>query len=214
MTATSPLDARAAAPPDQPARRLRVIALVGIDGAGKTTQADWLAAWLTSAGIPATYYLNAGGRRWFGRLAQRLGRRDAEDLLGRRGLVLVETALRWLAIARALLLSRLRGSVAVMDRYAYCQYAAIRARNGRYERLARFLFATFPAPDHTFLLTLPPTQALTRIERRGTDTEELDYLERLDAAYRALPEAGRSTLVDASVDAQSVQRLLRERIAS
>jgi hypothetical protein len=42
----------------------RLIALVGIDGSGKTTQAQRLAAWLTESGTPALYALNAGGRRW------------------------------------------------------------------------------------------------------------------------------------------------------
>jgi hypothetical protein len=51
----------AAGPPRSP----RVIALVGIDGSGKTTQAHRLAATLTAQGTPATYWQNAAGRRWF-----------------------------------------------------------------------------------------------------------------------------------------------------
>lgn len=194
-------------------RRPRVVALIGIDGAGKTTQARWLAAWLTGNGTRATYHLNASGRRWFGRLAQRLGRRDAEDLLGHRGVVLTEMLLRWLAIARALLLGRLHGSVAVMDRYAYCQYAAISVRGGRYERLARRLFGIFPPPDRTFLLAVPPAEALTRIERRATDTEDPRYLARLDEAYRTLPEAAGFEIIDASQSLEAVQKQLRDHLA-
>ena len=52
-------------PPAAP-RRLRTIALVGIDGSGKTTQAHHLAAELSARGLRATYRRNAGGRRWFG----------------------------------------------------------------------------------------------------------------------------------------------------
>jgi thymidylate kinase len=167
-----------------------VIALVGIDGSGKTTQARRLADALTAAGAPATYWQNAGGRRWFGRLARRLGRRDAQRLLGRRGLLLVESALRWLAIARALVRSRLTGRVAVMDRYAVCQYASIRAHGGRRggERLARLAYRVFPPPDLTLFLAVEPGEAYRRIEARGTDHESVDYLAAAQAAYRALPE--------------------------
>lgn len=192
--------------------RPRVIALIGIDGAGKTTQAEWLAAALSENGIRATYHLNAGGRHWFGRIAQRFGRPDAESILGSRGLILMETVLRWLAIARALLLSRLHGSVAVMDRYSYCQYAEIIARGGRFERLARWLFGLFPRPDWVFFLAVTPTVAAARIERRATDSEDLDYLVRFDAAYRGLPEAASFEIVDADRSPETIQKDLLSRV--
>src|SRR3954454_2205298 len=84
-------------------RPLRTVALVGIDGSGKTTQAHQLATALAARGLPAAYRRNASGRRWFGRLAGKLGRRDGEHLLGRRAMLLIESVLRWLAILRTLL---------------------------------------------------------------------------------------------------------------
>ena len=113
-------------------RRLRTVALVGIDGSGKTTQAHRLAerARRRRACRPPTGS-NAGGRRWFGRLAQRLGRRDGEQPARPRGMLVVESVLRWLAIARALLAALVaQPDIAVMDRYAVCQYASIRAHAG------------------------------------------------------------------------------------
>ena len=62
-----------------------VVALVGIDGSGKTTQAMRLAAALCAAGVPARYGRNAGGRRFLGRVARKLGRDDAVSLLGQPG---------------------------------------------------------------------------------------------------------------------------------
>jgi dTMP kinase len=191
---------------------VRIVAVVGIDGAGKTTQAHDLAVWLTAQGRPADYWQNAGGRRWFGRLARRFGRRDAQGLLGVHGMLLVESALRFLAIARALLRSRLRGRIAVMDRYACCQYASIRAHHGRRERFARHLFGLFPAPDVTFFLAVPPGCAYARVETRGTDHESLAYLAAADAAYRSLPEAAEFVVVDATGNLESVQRALRSRV--
>jgi dTMP kinase len=190
---------------------IRTVALIGIDGSGKSTQAQWLADWLTLTGTPASYHRNAAGRVFFGRVARRLGRRDAEHLLGVRLFLLVETALRWLVIARALLLARLTGTVAVMDRHSACQYVSITVRGGR-PRLARLLFAAFPAPDLICHLAVSPEVAQARVDARGKDHEELDYLKACDHAYRALPEAPAFTVVDAAADPATVQADLRRAV--
>lgn len=195
----------------------RVVALVGVDGSGKTTQAHRLAAVLTVAGLPATYWQNAGGRRWFGRLAKRLGRgTDAQLLLGRAGLLLAESILRWLAIARALLRSRLRGRVAVMDRYAVCQYASIRAHAGSRvaEWLARRAYALFPRPDVTFFLAVDPVEAVRRIDLRAEDHESEGFLATSDAAYRSLPEFGSFVIIDASGTPDEVAAQIDEHLAT
>jgi dTMP kinase len=189
--------------------RAAVIALVGIDGSGKTTQAHLLAAWLTVSGIPAAYWQNAGGRRWFGRLAHRFGRPDAQALLGRRLMLTVEAVLRWLAIARALVWSRLTGRVAVMDRYAPCQYASIRAHGAGRERLARLAYRLFPPPEVTFFLAVPPEEAYRRIELRGADHERYAFLTAAAAAYEALPEAETFVRIDATGPPGAVQEELR-----
>lgn len=172
-----------------------------MDGSGKTTQAHRLTEALTRSGVPATYWQNAGGRRWFGRLAMRLGRgSDAQRLLGRAGLLLVESILRWLAIARALLRSRLSGHVAVMDRYAACQYASFRAHAGSRwaEWLARRAFGLFPEPDVTFFLAVDPAEAVRRIDLRAEDHESEEFLAISAAAYRGLPEFPSFVVVDAN----------------
>jgi thymidylate kinase len=180
---------------------------VGIDGSGKTTQAHRLAAALSRAGVPATYWRNAGGRRWLGRLARRLGRPDGRRLLTRPGLLLTESVLRWLAIARALVRSAPRRQVAVMDRYAVCQYASIRVQGGRWsERVARLAYRVFPRPDVTFLLAVSPAEAYRRIELRGTDHESIDYLAAADRAYRSLPEAAEFVMIDADRPPDEVSR--------
>lgn len=190
--------------------RLRAVALIGIDGSGKTTQAHRLADALTAAGHPATYHRNAGGRRWLGRIAHRLGRPDAQRLVGRDGLLAVESVLRWLAIALALLTCVVTGRTAVMDRYAACQYASIRAHGGqRWERLARAGYRVFPAPQVTFLLTVDPAEAYRRIERRGTDRESMGWLTAAATAYRTLPEYAGFVVVDANGSPEDVSRRIR-----
>jgi dTMP kinase len=194
--------------------RLRAVALIGIDGSGKTTQAHRLAEALTAAGHPATYHRNAGGRRWLGRLAQRLGRPDAQRLVGRNGLLAIESVLRWLAIALALLSCLVTGRTAVMDRWSPCQYASIRAHGGqRWERLARAGYRIFPAPRVTFLLSVDPAEAYRRIERRGTDHETLRWLTTAATAYRTLPEYPSFVVVDANGSPDEVSRRIRAHLA-
>ncbi|NES28897.1 thymidylate kinase [Micromonospora terminaliae] len=190
--------------------RLRAVALIGIDGSGKTTQAHRLAQALTAAGHPATYHRNAGGRRWLGRLAQRVGRPDAQRLVGRNGLLALESLLRWLAIALALVTCLVTGRTAVMDRWSACQYASIRAHGGqRWERLARAGYRVFPPPRVTFLLTLDPAEAYRRIERRGTDHETMQWLSAAATAYRTLPEYGSFVVVDGSGTPEEVSHRIR-----
>lgn len=199
--------------------RLLTVALVGIDGSGKTTQAHRLADDLNRSGVAAHYWQNAGGRRWFGRLARRLGRgADAERLVGRGGMLVIESVLRWLAIARALLRSLLFGRVAVMDRYSVCQYASIRAhrprRFARWEWLARLAYRIFPEPDVTFLLAVDPREAYRRIEQRGTDHESLEFLAAADAAYRSLPEHPDLVVIDANRKPDEVNQAIRAGLAN
>ncbi len=191
--------------------RLRptIVAVIGIDGTGKSTQTGLLAEGLRRDGIPASSFENPGGRPALNALALRLGRRDGQDLVGRRAVVVIETAIRFAAIARALLIARATGQVAVMDRYSPCQYAMMRARGDRGERVVRRIFGAFPAPDVTVLLEAPAAVAQRRVDLRGKDHEELDYLRALDAAYRSLPEAATFEELDAGGAINDVQAALR-----
>jgi len=195
------------------ARKLRTVALVGIDGSGKTTQAHRLAAELAAQGLPAAYRRNAGGRRWFGRLAARFGRRDAEELLGRRLMLLIESLLRWLAILRTLLRRSITRELTVMDRYSFCQYASLRTRSAP-QGPARLAYRLFPQPDVTFLLAVDPAVAYDRIEARGYDHEEMSYLHAAAAAYRALPEYGTFVVIDANGTPDDVSAALHAELAA
>lgn len=191
-------------------RRPPVIAILGIDGSGKTTQAKLLAKWLRDEGRRASYFENPGGRPITDFVARRVGRGDTRGLLGGHGQVLVETSVRSLALARAAMWSRVTGCVAVMDRHASCQVALVRARGDRGERAVRTVMGPFGAPDLVVFLTVPEAVAQRRIEERGYDREELAYLAAFREAYESLPEWPIFRIVDASGSVDDVQATLRE----
>ncbi|MFC7532619.1 thymidylate kinase [Actinoplanes sp. GCM10030250] len=195
---------------------VRTIALVGIDGSGKTTQAHRLAIELSIDGYPAEYRRNAGGRHFVGRIAGFFGREDAEDLIGRRAMLAVESVLRWLAILRTLLRRTVRDEITVMDRYAVCQYASLRSHGGRpaAERRARLAYRLFPAPDVTFLLAVDPEVAHERIERRGYDHESMDYLRAATTAYESLPEYRDFVVINANGTPDEVAAAIRAELAA
>ncbi|WDQ02338.1 hypothetical protein PVK74_11220 [Micromonospora chalcea] len=99
-----------------------MIALLGVDGSGRTNQAEALAEWLRRRGVRARYFENAGGRPLWNRLARALGRADGLALFGRT----VHPALE--ATVRAAAVARLTGRVAVLDRWTWCQDVIMAAR--------------------------------------------------------------------------------------
>lgn len=187
-----------------------LIALVGIDGSGKSTQAARLAQALRARGHRARAFENGGGRPIIDGLAHRLGRADGAALIGRHGRVGTELWLRSLGITRCIAWARATGGIAVMDRYAHCQLATMHARGDQLTApLARRLAAAAPRPDLLLWCAVDPAIAQQRVLARGRDEETIDWLTAFDGAYRQLlpPTA---THVDANGTADAVHAQLVE----
>ncbi|KHL59246.1 dTMP kinase [Xanthomonas cannabis] len=180
-----------------------LIAIEGIDGAGKTTLARSLAATLQTAGARVVSSKEPTNGPWGTQLRQsaatgRLSADDEAELLIRDRHEHVDNL-----IAPALA----RGDIVILDRYfpsmvAY-QGAAGLPLDALLERNA---FA--PRPDVLLLLDLPPPTGLARIRARGdapNHFETQDNLERCRAIFAALELPGKHVL-DASADADSVLR--------
>ncbi|MFG3302645.1 dTMP kinase [Micromonospora chersina] len=185
-----------------------MIALVGVDGSGKSTQARALARRLTARGIPATYFENAGGRPLWNKLARALGRADGPALFGRTLYPALEATVRALAMARTVLVARLAGRTAVLDRWTWCQEVVMAARGDRGRGAVRAAYAIFPRPAVVCFLATSPEVAQRRVAARGIDTEELAHLRALDAAYRALPDFPSFVLLDGDADPDGVAAAL------
>jgi dTMP kinase len=185
----------------------------GIDGCGKSTQAELLAATLREHGQEVVLTREPGGTA--------LGERVRELLLhGAEISPWAEAAL--FAAARAELVATVirpaleRGATVVCDRYLDSSLA--------YQGIARGLGVDHvldlngPAiqgvlPDRTFLLLIDPDEARTRMgaERDRMERSGDDFRALVDAAYREL--AGifpqRIVTVDASLPVDVVARLVR-----
>lgn len=195
----------------------RFVTIEGIEGAGKTTQAAWLAEALERAGFEVVPTREPGGPGRLGSVLRDL-LKDPEVW---RSMELAEIYLYAAARAHhmeALVLPALeRGAVVVCDRFLDSTRAYQGHGRGRPLELIEALHAHPPidrAPDRTLLLEVPPEVGLGRSRERGEagapgyDEESLAFFQRVAAGFDAIAaaEPRRVRRVDGTADAASVHR--------
>jgi dTMP kinase len=165
-----------------------LLALEGIDGAGKTTQARRLEATLGEAGYPVLYTREptAGptGQRLRALIAGgRVGLSPEEEL----DLFVRDRQEHILAVIRPALA---RHQVVLLDRYYFSTMAYQGALGLDPEAIRRRNETFAPRPHLTFVLDLPPSAGLARIRharQSAPDTfEREEYLERVRAIFAGL----------------------------
>lgn len=155
-----------------------LIVLTGIDGSGKSTAAQALAR-----DRGALLLSNYAGRRRISLLAAGFGLRFHARLADA-----VETTIRTFNVLVSHARAHNHPGLVVMDRHLYCQLALRQAKGLPRGRILPCLLRMLPTPDIVIHLVVDPEQALRRVLARATDTESLEELDALDAAYRSLPE--------------------------
>ena len=146
----------------------RLIAFEGLDGSGKSTQLERLAARLRAAGCDVvstrepTEFPSGQRIREMARSGKEL------DL---------EEELRWFVedrrvhVAEVIAPALRAGRIVLTDRYYLSTVAYQGARGLDYEKILADSEAEFPIPDLVVLLEIDPQQAFERVHARGAEIE-------------------------------------------
>lgn len=197
------------------------ISIEGIDGVGKSTQADLLEQFLTSQGHKVLRTFEPGDSE--------VGIEIRKILLHHRGELAPRAEAALFAADRAHHVASMirpaleRGEIVITDRY----FDSSVAYQGAGRELAMdevrdlSLWAVGGLlPNLTILLDLPADVARSRRNSTGTapdrlESEKIDFFERARQAYLELAKAEpeRFLVIDASDDVESMQRAIRARVS-
>jgi dTMP kinase len=186
----------------------RLIAFEGLDGSGKSTQLELLAANLREAGCDVVTTREPtelpSGRRI------REMARSGEELEP-------EEELRWFVedrrehVAQIIAPALAAGRIVLTDRYFLSTVAYQGARGLDYEQILGDSEDAFPIPDLVLLLEIDPQIAFERIHSRGTEIEGVfekrEFLSKVASVFDALdctyleriPGAGEQSQIEAII---------------
>lgn len=178
-----------------------LVAIEGIDGAGKTTLAHTLRGTLAPAGTPVALSKEPTTGRYGMqmRASASTGRLTPDEELRLLILDRKEHVAELIAPALA------RGEIVILDRYFPSNVAYQGAAGLGVDALLE-ANAFAPRPDLLLLLDLPPQTGLERIRRRGDKPnhfETTDNLDRCRAIFRDL-DLPHTCLIDATQSADAV----------
>ena len=164
-----------------------LIAFEGIDGCGKSTQLERLAARLRALGCDVVTTSEPTGFP--------SGQRIRE--MARSGVPLAaEQELRWFVedrrvhVAEVIAPALRAGQIVLTDRYYLSTVAYQGARGLDYEQILADSEAEFPIPDLVLLLEIDPQIGLDRVHARGSELESVfeqrEFLSRVASVFDAL----------------------------
>jgi dTMP kinase len=198
------------------------ITLEGGDGSGKTTQMAALADWLQGQGRTVVQTREPGGTD--------LGVELREIILHRRGYIAPRAEALLYAADRAHHIATLvrpaleRGEVVLQDRYLDSSVAyqgAGRVLDPAEVRQVSLWATEGLLPHLTVLLDLDPAVGRARLDTSRTrydrlEAEQLEFHERVRAAYRALADAEpeRFLVLDATRPVDELQASIRDRVSA
>ena len=178
-----------------------LIAVEGIDGAGKTTIANHLCDFLSKKGYKCVV-LKEPSESIYGKMIKSLKSRPAPET--EMELFLKD---REMDVKDRILPALEEGKIVIMDRYYYSNIAYQSARGLNADRIRELNERIAPKPDLVILLDLSPSKALERIKNREKLSifEEKDYLENVRQKFREIADE-RTVIINAERDLEFVKR--------
>ena len=199
------------------------ITFEGPEGAGKSTQIQRLAAYLTGRGIKVCCTREPGGTPLAERLRavikQYSGKEPIADLTE---LLLIEAA-RVQHVREVILPALAAGKTVICDRFfdsTTAYQGGARHLDGTTIAVLNRLAAAGREPDLTFLLDLPPEVGFARIRSRESEGfdrfehEDLAFHRAVRAAFLRLAQAApeRVRVIDAALDRETIGELIRKAV--
>jgi dTMP kinase len=188
-----------------PKKRGRLIAVEGIDQAGKRTQAHLLAGEIRNMGLPVSVWN-------FPDYTTPLGRELKAYLAGKiridlHSVHLLYAANRW-EVARELVNRVGRGRVVIVNRYSPSNLA-YGVAHGLPSAWLNSLEEGLPKPDVVVVLDVTPrTSFIRKIRERDLHEGDLTYLRMVRRAYLRLARKYGWKVVDGQRDSATVRRLI------
>ncbi|HEX2749569.1 MAG TPA: dTMP kinase [Verrucomicrobiales bacterium] len=184
-----------------------LIAVEGIDGAGKTSVATLLAQYCGERGIACVLSKEPTSLKW-GRELRRSAQEGRLTLEAELELFRKDREMHVAGTIRPALEQR---HVVIVDRYYWSTAAYQGARGADPGQIIADNESFAPRPDVFLLLDLPVAQGLDRIRRRGdepNDFEKVDSLEKARGIFRDLAAQypQHSLVIDASASVRDVSR--------
>jgi dTMP kinase len=181
----------------------KLIAIEGIDGAGKTTVARHIYWSLTNHGYPCVYLKEPSGSI-YSRVIEIITRLKVPDPELELMLFLKD---REIDVRKRILPALNRGKIVIMDRYYYSNIAYQSARGLDADKIRKLNEKIAPKPDLVILLDLDPSKALERIKNRKKLSvfEKKDFLERARQKFREIADE-RTVIVDAGRELEIVKK--------
>jgi len=203
-----------------PVRPGKLITLEGIEGAGKSTLAQFMSAWLGRHGITVRLTREPGGTPLAERVRQIVMERGAEPLSPLTETLLMFAA-RALHVQNVIRPTLARGEWVVCDRFTDATRAYQGSGRGVDAALIDALALAVHGdlqPDCTLLLDLPVSVGLARARTRPGasadrfEAETLGFFEKVRAGYLALArrEPQRFRIIDAAAPLAEVEQRIAE----
>jgi dTMP kinase len=187
-----------------------LIVIEGIDGAGKSTQAQSLLRKLRLRGFAAVYFREPSRGKWGRELRRKAREKGSLTPEQELGLFLKD---REENVARNLRPALRAKKIVVLDRYYFSTMAYQGAKGISLDRIRRLNLAFAPKPDVVFILDIDPASGLSRIvgrHRHDALFEREAYLRSVRRIFRSF-KGPNIIHIDARQDRRVIGRLIFEK---